>query len=71
MHSITQRRVSDHKPKAYRSEKYKKFIRVKKCEVYGCPDKAVAAHIRKQYWGAGTGIKPRLLHDQPVPGSPP
>ena len=40
----------------YRSEKYKKFIRSKKCLI--CGQESVAAHIRKLYWQAGTGIKP-------------
>lgn len=41
-----------------RSETYLKFIRSKKCEVPYCNYPAVACHVRKQYWGAGTGKKP-------------
>lgn len=56
MHSYNTHTGSDHKPKAYRSEKYLKFIRSKKCIV--CGKKAVAAHVRKQYWMAGIAKKP-------------
>jgi len=40
----------------YRNQKFLQYIRTKPCLVCGKP--SVACHIRKQYWGAGTGIKP-------------
>lgn len=40
----------------HHSEKYLNFIRSKPCII--CARKAVAAHVRKQYWGAGTSQKP-------------
>ena len=44
------------KPKTYRSEKYLKFIRSKRCPY--CSQKAEPHHVRRLYWGAGTGKKP-------------
>lgn len=48
----------------YRSEKYKAFIRRHPCPV--CMSKEVEAHhVRRHYWGAGTGIKPTDLATVP------
>jgi len=44
------------KPKTYQNEAYLNFIRSKGCLV--CGQKAEAHHVRRQYWGAGTGQKP-------------
>lgn len=44
------------KGKPYRNADYLKFIRSKPCEI--CCRKAVAAHVRKLYWQAGTSQKP-------------
>lgn len=46
----------DPKPRKYEDPKFLAFIRAKPCEV--CCRDSVAAHVRKQYWGAGTGKKP-------------
>jgi len=40
----------------YRSEKYLNFVRSKPCLI--CGKKSQAHHVRRQYWGAGTSIKP-------------
>jgi len=40
----------------HKDPKYLAYIRSMPCEI--CGRKSVAAHVRKQYWGAGTGIKP-------------
>lgn len=55
MHSYT-RPEPQPKMKTYRSEKYLNFIRSKPCVI--CSRKSVAAHVRKQYWGASTAQKP-------------
>ena len=41
-----------------RSASFLKFIRSKPCEVPYCNYPAVAAHVRKSYFGAGSGKKP-------------
>jgi len=46
----------DPKIKNYQNAAYLKFIRSKPCVV--CRRKSEPHHIRRQYWGAGTGIKP-------------
>ena len=56
MHNFQPRREKDPKDTAYRNPKYLQFIRGKPCII--CGQKSVAAHIRKQYWGAGTSQKP-------------
>lgn len=55
MHSYTKPSAQP-KTKTYEDEDYKKFIRSKGCII--CARKSVAAHVRKQYWGAGTSQKP-------------
>ena len=44
------------KKKPHRNPEYLAFIRSKPCII--CLRKAVAAHVRKQYWGAGARQKP-------------
>lgn len=44
------------KPRTYENPDYLKFIRSKGCLV--CRRKAEAHHVRRHYWGAGTGKKP-------------
>ena len=41
---------------AKRNPKYLAWIRSKPCLI--CGQKSVAAHVRKQCWGAGVGIRP-------------
>ena len=41
----------------YRSKKYLEFIRSKPCLLCANPE-TVPHHVRRQRWGAGTGIKP-------------
>jgi len=48
--------ISDPKPKTYRNQKYLKFIRRKPCCLSGWTG-VEAHHVRRSYWGAGTGIK--------------
>jgi len=58
MHNYRLRKKEDPKVRTYRSKKYLDFIRSKPCIVFGCGYPVVAAHVRKQYWGAGTSQKP-------------
>ena len=53
MHNYNTHTGEDPKPKAYRSQKYLKFIRSRPCCV--CARKSVAHH--EQVTGRGTGIK--------------
>lgn len=53
------------KLKPYRNADYLKFIRSKPCWI--CGRKHVqAAHVRKPYWGSGTGIKSHDLCTLPM-----
>lgn len=49
--------ISDPKPKIYRNKAYLSFIRRHSCIMCDNPN-TIAHHVRRSFWGAGTGIKP-------------
>ena len=45
------------KPQRYKNEHYLEFIRGKLCGVAGCYKNGEPHHVRRIFWGAGTGQK--------------
>ena len=48
----------DPKPVTFENPDYLKWIRSRPCWFSGCSNKSEPHHIRRSFWGSGTGKKP-------------